>query len=515
MRLPKCIALALAILPLACSRSPRAHPAARVLVVGVDGLEWNVLRPLLAQGRCPNLRALMERGSFGKLETMQPTLSPIVWTTIATGRLPEDHGILGFTDAEVRGKAYTSSQRRVRAIWNIADRYGLSSDVFGWWITWPAEEIRGLMVSGSSSAALVDDNWKPALLPGIPRQVEPRSLEPEVLAIAKKAGSIEEVHRLAREMVFGSIPDAALGDVERKLMRQTLWSIQSDETFFEECRRLMPSHRADLNFVYLGGPDVVGHRFWRYYEPEKFRWPGNATADARWKEISPDSAPLVEILATKDGEKALALVIPSDYQWIDRMIGDLVKAAGPETTVIVCSDHGFHAFGTEEPNTKFIGLSRGRDRRRGTLHPPERRRRGVPCERRAAVARQRPRRHADLARAPRHPALARDARSGHEDAPRRRGSRQRGPAADRDSRRRLPPSLGDAAAAGDGAQLSRALQEPRLHRLGGRSSEAREAEVAWWRRSPAHESRAFFNSRRTAFEIFSWERMLPMDHSAS
>jgi predicted AlkP superfamily phosphohydrolase/phosphomutase len=346
--------LSLAILAPACSRSPQAHPAARVLVVGVDGLEWNVLRPLLAQGRCPNLRALMERGSFGRLETMQPTFSPIVWTTIATGRMPEDHGILGFTDAEVQGKAYTSSQRRVRAVWNIADRYGLSSDVFGWWITWPAEAIRGLMVSGSSSAALFDDNWKPALLPGIPRQVEPRALEPEVLAIAKKAGSIEEVHRLAREMVFGNIPDATLGDVERKLMKQTLWSIQSDATFFEECRQLMPSHRADLNFVYLGGPDVVGHRFWRYYEPEKFRWPGDAAADARWKEISPDSAPLEEILATKDGEKSLALVIPSEYQWIDRMIGELVKAAGPDTTVIVCSDHGFHAFATDEPNAKFV-----------------------------------------------------------------------------------------------------------------------------------------------------------------
>jgi len=155
-------------------------------------------------------------------------------------------------------------------------------------------------------------------------------------------------------MVFGSIPDASLGDVEKKLMKQTLWSIQSDATFFAECRQLMPSHRADLSLVYLGGPDVVGHRFWRYYEPEKFRWPGNPDADARWKEISPQSAPLEEILATKAGDKALALVIPSDYQWIDLMIGDLVKAAGPETTVIVCSDHGFHAFGTEEPNAKFI-----------------------------------------------------------------------------------------------------------------------------------------------------------------
>jgi predicted AlkP superfamily phosphohydrolase/phosphomutase len=341
-------------LAFSCSREPQAHPAARVLVIGVDGLEWSVLRKLIADKRCPNLAGLMERGNFGKLETMQPTLSPIVWTTIATGRLPEDHGILGFTDAEVEGKAYTSSQRRVRAVWNIADRYGLSSDVFGWWITWPAERLRGVMVSGSSSSALVDENWKPALIPGLPRQIEPAALEPIAIEIAAKAGSIEAVQRHAEEQVFGRIPDADLGDVERKLMRQTLWSIQSDATFFEECRRLMPEHKADLNLVYFGGPDVVGHRFWRYYEPEKFRWPGDPAAEARWKEISPQSDPLAEILAPEKGAKALALAIPSYYQWVDAMIGDLVRAAGTDATVIVCSDHGFHAVSTDEPNTKFI-----------------------------------------------------------------------------------------------------------------------------------------------------------------
>ena len=54
------------------------------LVVGVDGLEWSVLRPLLEQGRCPELAALMERGSFGRLLTLDRTLSPVVWTSIVS-----------------------------------------------------------------------------------------------------------------------------------------------------------------------------------------------------------------------------------------------------------------------------------------------------------------------------------------------------------------------------------------------------------------------------------------------
>ena len=320
-----------AFLAAACSREPEAKPVARVLVVGVDGLEWSVLRPLIAEGRCPNLRSLMERGSFGRLATMQPTLSPILWTTIATGRTPEQHGILGFTDADLR--QYSSAQRRGRALWNIADRYGLSSSVLGWWITWPAEEIRGTMVSGSSSSALLDANWKPALLPGEPGQVHPEKSTASVMEIAERAGSMAEVERLAREKVFDGLDPSALGPVERRLVQETLWSIQSDATYFEIARKVLRERPADLAMLYLGGPDVVGHRFWRYHEPGAFRWPG-----------APDERTAA----------ALAGVIPSYYVWVDEMLGALLEAAGPDVAVIVCSDHGMHAFSTEAPGPRFL-----------------------------------------------------------------------------------------------------------------------------------------------------------------
>jgi hypothetical protein len=353
----------LAAAALACSRSgeptaaqpepaARATPAARVLVVGADGLEWSVLRPLLAAGRCPNLRALMERGSFGRLATMTPTLSPILWTTIATGKVPEQHGIQGFTDAALR--QYTSSDRRVAALWNIADRHGLASNVLGWWITWPAEAVRGRIVSGTSSSALVDANWKPALLPGAPRQVHPESATAEVMALAETAGALAEVQRLAREEVFGELPDAALGSVEKRLIRETLWSIQSDTTTCAIARAMLAAHPADLNLVYFGAPDVVGHRFWRYHEPAAYRWPGDPAVDELWKEIAPESAPLAEILAGEEGALALARVIPSTYEWLDEMLGELIEAAGADANVIVLSDHGMHAVSTDQPEPRFL-----------------------------------------------------------------------------------------------------------------------------------------------------------------
>jgi hypothetical protein len=305
---------------------PRA--ASRVLVIGCDGLEWSVLRPLLQAGKCPSLATLMQRGSFGRLATLSRTLSPVVWTTVATGRMPKDHGILDFLDGD---KVYTSSQRRVRALWNIADQHGLSTDMFGWFITWPAEEVKGLVVSGSSSSALSDANWKPALVPSVERQVWPPAREPEVMALAEQAGTREHITAIARERVYGALPDGLLDKEQLLVQQQTLWSIAADETYFEIARHYIQQAPADLNLVYFGGTDVVSHRYWRQYQPEGFQWSNGAEADA-----------------------ALAHVIPNYYEWVDSMIGELVAAAGPDATVIVLSDHGFHAISQDQPNAEHM-----------------------------------------------------------------------------------------------------------------------------------------------------------------
>ena len=324
-----------------------ATPVSRVIVVGADGLEWKVLRPLIQAKRCPNLAALMERGSFGRLATLEPALSPVVWTTIATGRPPDEHGIVDFEDKDKH--AYTAAQRKCRAVWDIADRYGLSSCVLGWWVTWPVEEIRGVMVSGSSSPSMVDENWKPALFKDIPGQVSPKSLEGEAFVIADRAGAKDAVKKLAEEKVFRGVRDADMEQVETKLIRQSLWSIQSDETFFELAKELFPRQKADLSLVYFGGPDVIGHRFWRYMEPSAFHW-----TEERWKEISPDSERLDRILTPPEKMGELAGAIPNEYVWIDEMIGEIVQSAGPDATILVCSDHGMHADSTGEPNVKFV-----------------------------------------------------------------------------------------------------------------------------------------------------------------
>jgi len=98
----------------------------------------------------PNLQSLVDRGSMGRVATLHPPLSPMLWTSIATGKRPFRHGIHGFTEPTPDGRgvrAITNLSRTTKAVWNILTQNGLRSNVIGWWPSHPAEPIDGVMVS--------------------------------------------------------------------------------------------------------------------------------------------------------------------------------------------------------------------------------------------------------------------------------------------------------------------------------------------------------------------------------
>ena len=116
----------------------------RVLLVGIDGASFRVITPLSQDGQLPHLRELARHGIHGKLRAHMPLWSPRIWTSIASGKNPEKHGILGFVHDQV---LYRSTDRKVHALWNIASDRGLSVGVVNWWDSYPPEKINGVMIS--------------------------------------------------------------------------------------------------------------------------------------------------------------------------------------------------------------------------------------------------------------------------------------------------------------------------------------------------------------------------------
>ncbi len=278
--------LAIAWVAGACAgEAEKAAPAGRrpFVVIGIDGAEWQVIEALWGAGELPAFRALAERGVRAQLATSYNS-SPVIWTTIATGMRPEDHGIVDFVVPTPAGDVPASSTlRRVPALWSMASRAHRKVAVLGWWASWPAEQVDGLVVSDRATRELPDRVWPPEALPRVL----------EAAAEAARAGG-----------GFDSNPEASAQD---RLMAHL--------------GRQVVTEGYDLCLVYFRGVDIASHFYWKHWQPEAF--PGQRL----------DPAELAE----------LAGRIPGEYVAVDRAIAAMLAAATPEPNVMVVSDHGFRA----------------------------------------------------------------------------------------------------------------------------------------------------------------------------
>ena len=94
----------------------------RLILVGWDSADWKLINPLHDAGKMPGMAWLVEGGVSGNLATMEPQLSPMLWSSIATGKRAWQHGIHGFTEVDpasgrVVPVAYAS--RRCKTVWEI------------------------------------------------------------------------------------------------------------------------------------------------------------------------------------------------------------------------------------------------------------------------------------------------------------------------------------------------------------------------------------------------------------
>lgn len=296
-----------------------------LVLVAVDGLEWRLVLEMQREGRLPALARLMDEGTFARLSTLEPALSPPIWTSIATGVLPSRHGILGFErsvtgdDGRAMPAPFTNADRRVKALWNIADDAGLSSCILGYWMTWPVETIRGVMVAQMSAppGQRGERTRKGGLAEGQRGQVHPETMEPRIFATASAA--TDGLDERERE-IFGET--GAWPPAMQRLVAHSRWSLAADTAYRAIALDLLRDpERCDVMIVYLGLADVLGHRFWRWTKPRDFASPPPADEVARYGEV-----------------------LRRAYESIDGFVARLREHAGSRATVVVASDHGMGAF---------------------------------------------------------------------------------------------------------------------------------------------------------------------------
>src|SRR5881227_4186316 len=101
-------------------RTDNSHP--KVLLIGWDAADWRLIMPLIDAGKMPNFAKLVENGICGNIATLQPVLSPMLWTSIATGKRAYKHGIHGFSEPLPDGsgvRPVSLLSRKTKSVWNI------------------------------------------------------------------------------------------------------------------------------------------------------------------------------------------------------------------------------------------------------------------------------------------------------------------------------------------------------------------------------------------------------------
>lgn len=289
-----------------------ASQKSKVLLIGWDAAEWKVINPLMDAGKMPVLESLINGGVMGKLGTLTPVLSPMLWTSIATGKRPYKHGILGFAepDPDKGGvRPITNLSRRTKAVWNILGQSGLKSNIHGWWPSHPAEPINGVMVSNhfQHARSCTPDDWP--LLAGT---IQPPSLEALVGKFRVHPSEIEA------GQILPFVPGAAGIDHEKDKRCGRIASILAECAGVHACATaVMQNEEWDFMAVYYDAIDHMSHGFMRYHPPR------------------------MDHISEADFELYKG-VVEGIYQFHDMMLGSMLKLAGGDTTVIVMSDHGFH-----------------------------------------------------------------------------------------------------------------------------------------------------------------------------
>ena len=267
--------------------------AEKIIIIGLDGATFDVIKPLIAEGRLPNVKRLMDNGVWGELTSTIHPITPQAWTTFLTGTNAGKHGIYDFTRR--RKDSYTiefvnASYRRGESIFNILGMAGKRVGAVAIPFTFPPERVNGFMLSGMDAPS---EDERSVFPPHIFNDIK-RNIGKYYIHLGSPVGR--------RYDLAGYLNDLAKEDKNR-----------TDVSLF-----LMKKHPCELFMAVYNNIDRAQHQF---FTEERF-----------------------------DGVSGIE-IINRIYEQADKEIGRLLSEIDDGTTVIIMSDHG------AGPIKKFFSLN--------------------------------------------------------------------------------------------------------------------------------------------------------------
>lgn len=287
----------------------------KILLIGWDAADWKAINTLMDKGHMPTLNNMVNNGSMGNLATLDPPLSPTLWTSISTGKRPYKHGILDFTEPDPTGTSIRPvhiTSRKVRAIWNILSHQGYKCHQVGWWPSHPAEPINGISVSNFYQRANnpITEPW-----PMMEGTIHPKAKEDIFKALRLHPQEITDTQLhpfLANPHLINqnNPSDQKKIHAMTKILAECV-NIHSAATY------ILKNEEWDFMAVYYDAIDHFGHGFMEYNPPRSKHIPEEEYE--KWK-----------------------YAVSGMYKFHDMMLETLMSLATEDTTVILVSNHGFY-----------------------------------------------------------------------------------------------------------------------------------------------------------------------------
>jgi len=269
------------------------------MVIGLDGGTFSLIHPWVNQGKLPNIAHLMRNGVYADLQSTLPPMTFPAWNAFMTGKNPGKHGVYDFMERKsgtYELEIKNARHRKSEAIWNIASKSGKRCAIIGVPVTFPPEEINGVMISGFDAPVANEAIMFP---PSLFRELQQTVGGYIVTANFSKflrTGCIDK----AVEALFSAIDRKA--ETVKYLLRREPW---------------------DLFMFVFGETDVAIHYFWKYHDRH-----------------SPQRNKSLDVLMGMDP-------IYEIYNRIDKHIGTFLEIAPEDTTFIIMSDHGAGGVGNK------------------------------------------------------------------------------------------------------------------------------------------------------------------------
>jgi predicted AlkP superfamily phosphohydrolase/phosphomutase/Tfp pilus assembly protein PilF len=296
--------------------------AGRVAIFGIDGADWELISELSADGRIPNIRALALGGTTASLQTIQPTVSPLVWTSMATGLPPDRHGVIDFIDRQDK-RPVDSTTRRTPAVWDIAEAFGRRAITVNWWTDWPARP---------ESATTFDTPVTLQRGAIYPAQLAQRVAQLEVPVQTIQAPQVRRFLNITDAEYTAAMSSGAADPIN--VFRDVLAKTWTDHRV---AVNLYQQQEPLLLMVHYEGADVVNHLFAPYHPPYR-----EGMSQTNYRKYWP--------------------AVANYYAEVDRLIGEWMKVLGDDTTVLIVSAHGFR-WGKDRPRMQPAGRAALSDHR--------------------------------------------------------------------------------------------------------------------------------------------------------